>query len=119
MAFELGALDAKELVLVAVALVGLIPVVTQRTEGSRLFTLGYALLVFGAVATNAEHLFLGEVLGLLEHAVGIGAAGLLFLVAAYRRRQRIVTGNELGGGDGDDESPSRADAAVTDGGEVA
>lgn len=110
MALDLAALDAKELVLVLVALLGLIPVVTQRTEGARLFTLGYLLLFFGAVATNLEAIVLPDVLGLLEHVVGIGAAGVLFCYAAYRRRQLILDGGELG--DAEDGTDATADAAT-------
>ncbi|WP_313694929.1 hypothetical protein [Halorarum halobium] len=96
MAIDLAALDAKELVLVIVALLGLIPVLTQRTEGSRLFAFGYVFLFFGAVFTNLEHLVLPGILGLLEHVVGMAFAGVLFLYAAYSRRQLILNGGELG-----------------------
>ncbi|WP_225935303.1 hypothetical protein [Halobaculum magnesiiphilum] len=123
MVLDLGALDAKELVLVAVAIAGLVPVLTQRTDGSRLFTVGYVLLCFGAVATNAEHLLLGEVLGLLEHVVGIGAAGVVFLVAARSRRRRIVDGEEIGSNDLDSDAVDGGqppiDAVGADGGEAA
>ncbi|ESP88076.1 hypothetical protein [Candidatus Halobonum tyrrellensis] len=120
MALDLAALDAKELVLVVVALLGLIPVVTQRTERSGLFTLGYVLLFFGAVATNVEHVVLGGVFGFLEHAVGIGAAGAVFLLAAYRRRQRILAGDERAVAAADADGTDEADepAAVADGGEA-
>ena len=104
MALDIAALDAKELVLVLVALLGLIPVVTQLTEGARLFTLGYVLLFFGAAATNLEAVVLPDVFGLLEHAVGIGAAGVVFAYAAYRRRQLILNGGELGDVEDDAES---------------
>lgn len=120
MVLDITSLDAKELVLVVVALLGLIPVVTQRTERSGLFTLGYVLLFFGAVATNVEHVALGGVFGFLEHAVGVGAAGAVFLLAAYRRRQRILAGDERVVADADGTATGEADerAAVADGGEV-
>ncbi|MFC7068943.1 hypothetical protein [Halobaculum lipolyticum] len=118
MVLDLGALDAKELVLVAVAVAGLIPAITQRTEGARLFSLGYVLLVFGAVATNLEHVMLGEVLGLLEHVVGIGAAGVVFFLAAYSRRKRILEDDDPTT-PGDDAADAVDGTAVADGGEVA
>ncbi|WP_435147243.1 hypothetical protein [Halobaculum sp. P14] len=110
MALEFEALDAKELVLVVVAILGLLPVVTQRTERSGLFTLGYVLLCFGAVVTNLEHVVLGDVLGQLEHAVGVAGAGVVFAYAAYRRRGHILRGDEQSVGD---------DAAAGDGAGVA
>ena len=119
MALDLAVLDAKELVLVVVALLGIVPVISQRSERSRLFTVGYVLLLFGALATNLEALVLGEVLGLLEHAVGIGAAGIVFLYAAYRRRQQLLLGEDEPGGDGVGGNVDGSGVDVGETGEVA
>ncbi len=76
----------------AVAVVGLVPVVSQYREQTRLFTFGYVFLVAGMLATNLEAVFLGDVLNLVEHGVGIGAAGVMFFLAALRRRRRADGG---------------------------
>jgi len=94
MAIELAALDPKELVLVVIALLGLVPVLLLNTERSKLFTAGYAMLVVGAIATNAEALVLGDVLNLVEHGGGLMGSGLLFAAAAYYRRRNIVAEGE-------------------------
>ncbi|WP_245902830.1 hypothetical protein [Salinigranum rubrum] len=94
MASELSALDPKELVLVAIAILGLIPVLKLNTERAKLFTGGYLLLCLGAVATNAEALFLGDVLNGVEHIAGLLGSGVVFLAAAYLRRQQIIHSNE-------------------------
>jgi hypothetical protein len=90
MASELSALDPKELVLVAIALLGLIPVLKLNTDRAKLFTVGYLLLCLGAVATNVEALVLGDVLNGVEHIGGLLGSGVVFLAAAYLRRQHIL-----------------------------
>ncbi|MBO4248440.1 hypothetical protein IL252_11500 [Halomicrobium sp. IBSBa] len=83
-----------EVVGLLVAVIGLIPVLTQYREETRWFTAGYCLLVVGMVATNLEAVVLGEVLNFVEHGIGIGVAGLTFFAAAYlRRKNRIETGS--------------------------
>ncbi|ACV47750.1 MULTISPECIES: hypothetical protein [Halomicrobium] len=79
-----------ELVGLIVALVGLIPVLSQYKEETKWFTAGYVLLVVGMVATNIEALLLGGVLNFVEHGIGVGLAGLVFLVAAYVRRRDVI-----------------------------
>jgi hypothetical protein len=100
MASELAALDPKELVLVVIALLGLIPVLKLNTARSKLFTGGYLLLCLGAVATNLEALVLGDVLNGVEHVAGLLGSGVVFFAAAYARRRTIVSGDEDDGADG-------------------
>jgi len=94
MALELAALDPKELILVVVALLGLIPVLMLNISKSKLFVAGYGMLVLGAVVTNVEHLLLGDALNLVEHAGGLMGSGVLFAAAAYYRRRNIVMEGE-------------------------
>lgn len=81
-----------ELVGLLVAVVGLAPVLTQHKEVTKWFTAGYGLLVVGMVATNAEDVIFPVVLNFTEHVIGIGVAGVVFLYAAYHRRQHIAQG---------------------------
>ncbi|MFC7130825.1 hypothetical protein [Haloferax chudinovii] len=90
----LADLSPLEVTALAVALVGLIPVITQYRAETKLFTVGYVLLVVGMVATNVEALFLGSVLNFVEHAFGIGLAGVTFFAAAYLRRKNVINGGD-------------------------
>ncbi|MGB9956616.1 hypothetical protein ACOZ4B_09535 [Haloferax prahovense] len=90
----LADLSPLEVTALAVALVGLIPVITQYRDETKLFAAGYVLLVVGMVATNLEALFLGSVLNFVEHAVGIGLAGVTFFAAAYVRRKNVIKGGD-------------------------
>ncbi|MFC7205175.1 hypothetical protein ACFQJC_16775 [Haloferax namakaokahaiae] len=94
MASELAALDPKELVLVLIALVGLVPVLLLHTSRSKLFTGGYLLLCVGALATNVEALVLGDILNLVEHGAGIAASGIVFLLAARSQRAAAAADGE-------------------------
>ena len=91
--FEATALDPTELVLVLIAVVGLVPLLLLRASRSTLFTGGYLLLCAGALATNVEALLLGDLFNVVEHG-SIAAAGVVFLAAAYTRRQRILAEGE-------------------------
>ncbi|AFK19787.1 hypothetical protein E6P09_01210 [Haloferax mediterranei ATCC 33500] len=84
---ELSPLEVTGLV---VSLVGLIPVVTQYRDETKLFTAGYVLLVAGMVATNVEVFLLEPLFNFVEHGLGIGMAGITFLAAAYVRRQQVI-----------------------------
>ena len=90
---EATALDPKELVLVLIAVVGLVPLLLLRTSRSKLFTGGYLLLCAGALATNVESLLLGDLFNVVEHG-SIAAAGIVFFAAAYTRRQRALAEGE-------------------------
>ncbi|POG55439.1 hypothetical protein [Haloferax marisrubri] len=90
----LADLSPLEVTALAVALVGLIPVITQYRDETKLFAAGYVLLVVGMVATNVEVFFLGSVFNFIEHAVGIGLAGVTFFAAAYVRRKNVIKGGE-------------------------
>lgn len=89
MALSFGALEPGELVLVTVALVGLIPVAVRYTDEAKWFAVGYCCLVVGAIATNVEALFLGDLFNLVEHAVGLMGSGIAFAYATYQRRQAL------------------------------
>lgn len=89
---EIGPFSVLELTALIVSLVGLVPVLSQYRSGTRLFTAGYLLLVAGMVATNVEAVVLPVVLNFTEHVVGIGLAGVVFMVAAYQRRKQIGSG---------------------------
>ncbi|WP_148414977.1 hypothetical protein [Haloferax sp. KTX1] len=90
----LADLSPLEVTALAVSLVGLIPVITQYREETKLFAAGYVLLVVGMIATNVEALFLGSVLNFVEHAFGIGLAGATFFAAAYLRRKNVIKGGD-------------------------
>ena len=90
---EATALDPKELVLVIIAVVGLLPILLLRASRSRLFTGGYLLLCLGVLATNVEALALGDLFNLVEHG-SVAAAGGVFFAAAYLRRKRVLAGGE-------------------------
>jgi hypothetical protein len=87
-----GSLEVAGLV---IAIVGLIPVLSQHSEETKLFTVGYSLLVVGMFATNFEAVILPVVLNFTEHGIGIGAAGVVFFLAAYQRRKEITEGETL------------------------
>jgi hypothetical protein len=86
----IGPFGTLEVVGLLVAVIGLIPVLSQYREETRWFTVGYVLLVVGMVATNLEAVVLGDVLNFVEHGVGIGVAGLTFFLAAYLRRENRI-----------------------------
>lgn len=86
----LASLDPHSVVLPVIGLLGLIPVVLQYRDQSKLFVVGYALLVVAALSTNLEDLFLGTVLNYTEHVAGLMGSGMAFLAAAYYRRQRVL-----------------------------
>ncbi|MDS0296178.1 hypothetical protein [Halogeometricum luteum] len=86
---ELTALDPKELVLILIALVGVVPVLLLRSSQSKWFMGGYLLLCAGALATNLEALALSDLFNVVEHGAGIAASGIVFLIAA-RKRSRVV-----------------------------
>lgn len=79
-------------------------------RGSRLFVVGYVLLIVATVVTNVENLFLGTVLNYTEHYLGLMGSGLAFLFAAYVRRQQVLADDD------DDDGPG---AAAAEGPEVA
>ncbi len=90
MAGGLAAFGPLEVAVCIVALVGLIPVLTQYREKTRFFALGYVLLVISALATNLEAVVFPDALNVVEHGAGIAGAGIAFVVAAYLRRQDIT-----------------------------
>lgn len=98
MADILTALDTKELVLVLVALLGLIPVFMHYRDQSKWFALGYVFLLVGAFATNLEVVAFEPVFNAIEHGVGMMGAGIAFLLAAYLRRQAVVEDDSEGAG---------------------
>lgn len=100
MTIELTALDPKELILVLIALLGAIPVAIQYRSRSKWFALGYAMLCIGAISTNLEALFLGDLLNFVEHGVGLMGSGLVFATAAYLRRKNVLEGDEVTTNDG-------------------
>jgi hypothetical protein len=89
-----------------VALVGVIPVALRYSDEAKWFTVGYCCLVIGAIATNAEALFLGDLLNFVEHGVGLLGSGLAFAYAAYERRESL-----LGAGSAGSETPEATEVA--------
>lgn len=125
MAGALSSLDPHKVVLPIVALIGLVPVFLQYRDSSKLFVVGYALLIVATLVTNLENLFLGTVLNYSEHYLGLLGSGVAFLAAAYVRRKRILA--ETGGPDGgpgggtDGAAAERGEpdqAALADGGGI-
>jgi uncharacterized membrane protein YccC len=108
MQFGLAALDPHKAVLPVIALIGLVPVLLRYRRSSRLFVVGYVLLVLATVVTNVENLFLGTVLNYAEHYLGLMGSGLAFLFAAYVRRKQVLADDDDG-----------TEAAVADRQEVA
>lgn len=96
MVAEFSTLDPSEAVLPIVALIGLVPVAAQYREQSKWFVVGYLLLVVATVSTNVEALFLGTVLNVVEHSLGLMGSGLAFLAAGYLRRKQVLSGGEPG-----------------------
>ncbi|MDS0297150.1 hypothetical protein NDI76_00150 [Halogeometricum sp. S1BR25-6] len=94
MAAELTALDPKELVLILIALVGIVPVLLLRSSQSKWFMGGYLLLCAGALATNLEALALSGLFNVVEHGAGIAASGIVFFIAARKRSQVLAEGEE-------------------------
>ncbi|NEU58455.1 hypothetical protein [Halorussus sp. MSC15.2] len=90
----IAGLQPLEVVGLVVSLVGLIPVVLQYRAESKWFTWGYILLVVGMVATNLENIVLAGFLDIVEHVVGVGAAGVVFLAAACLRRKQVIEAEE-------------------------
>ena len=107
MPLELSALDPSEVVLPIVALIGLAPVVIQYRRESKWFAVGYLFLVVATLSTNLEALFLGDLLNLAEHSLGLMGSGIAFLAAGYMRREKVV------GGEADESGPEAgAEAGV-------
>lgn len=90
MSLSLTSFEPLEIVVLLVALAGLVPVLTQYREQTKLFAVGYVLLVLSAIATNLEGVVLADLLNFVEHSAGIMGAGIAFCVAAYVRRQDVV-----------------------------
>lgn len=93
-------LDTKELILVLVAAIGLVPVLLHYREQSKWFAVGYGLLFVGAIATNVEVFAFEPFFDAIEHGVGLMGSGVAFLVAAYLRRQAVITDGEDDGAAG-------------------
>ena len=104
----LAALDPHKAVLPIIALIGLVPVLLRYRRSSRLFVVGYVLLVVATVVTNVENLFLGTLLNYTEHYLGLMGSGLAFLFAAYVRRQQVLADDDSEGHDVDDDGPEIA-----------
>lgn len=90
MATVFGVFDAQAMVVLAVALIGIVPVVLYREKTSRWFVYAYGCLLVAALATNLEYVFLPEVLNVTEHVVGNMGAGIAFAVAAYMYRKETI-----------------------------
>ena len=90
----LSTLDPQSAVLPVIALIGLVPVLLHYRAKAKLFVVGYAFLIVATLATNLENLFLGGVLNLTEHVVGLMGSGLVFLAAAYVRRKQVLGDDE-------------------------
>lgn len=88
---SLGALEPGEIVVLTVALVGLVPVMLRYSDDAKWFVVGYCCLVVGAIATNVEALFLGDLFNFVEHGVGLLGSGLAFAYAIYERRTSLLS----------------------------
>ncbi|WP_128476760.1 hypothetical protein [Halorussus pelagicus] len=86
----MSGLQPLEVVGLVVSLIGLVTVAAQYRDESKWFTVGYVLLVVGMISTNLESIVFGVVLNFVEHGVGVGAAGVVFLWAAYLRRKEVI-----------------------------
>ncbi len=83
-------IDSKELVPLAVLILGFVPILASAWRGQvvKWTTTAYTALLIGGVATVAEHLTAPTVLNYVEHGVGVGLAGVLFAVTAYINREK-------------------------------
>lgn len=86
----LGALDPQSLVILAVAVVGVVPVVMYYERTSKWFVYAYGFLFVAAFCTNFEYVVLPDLLNYTEHVVGNMGAGLAFAAAAYLYRRRTI-----------------------------
>lgn len=93
MASFLGGLDPQSSVILAVAIIGAVPVILYRDTTYRWFLYAYCCLFVAAFATNFEYIFLPTVLNVTEHVVGNLGAGVLFALAAYKYRTERITGD--------------------------
>lgn len=89
MAVTLTALSPQEVVVLAVALAGLVPVLIYARSVSRWLLAAYGFLLVGALMTNLENLLWPTTLNLIEHSVGNLGVGVAFAVLAYVHRRRI------------------------------
>lgn len=88
-------LDPSSSVILAVAVIGIVPVVLYYKKTYRWFVYAYACMVVAAFATNFESLFLPNVLNLTEHVVGNLGTGIALALAAYLyRKEHILTDAE-------------------------
>lgn len=90
----ISASNPQELVVLAVALAGLIPVVFYRHRLQPLHLAVYIFLLVGAVATNVENVLWHDTANFVEHSVGNMGAGLAFLALAVLQRQRMQRSSE-------------------------
>ncbi|WP_380676265.1 hypothetical protein [Salinigranum sp. GCM10025319] len=89
MPLDIAALNPPELVVLLVGLGGLIPVALYARDLPRWVIAAYGFLLFGAIATNVEHVLWYDAVNAVEHGVGNLGAGIAFALIAYRHGRRI------------------------------
>lgn len=91
MAVMVGPFELYEVLLMALLLVGLIPVTLQYlAHRNRWFYSAYVAFCIGSVATVLEHVMLPDLLNLVEHTVGIMLSGLLFWLTAMYSAEDVI-----------------------------
>ncbi len=81
-----------EFVLFLILLLGYLPVIFifRAYKQARLFFYAYTALLIGIAASNIESFGFKWAMNLLEHGVGVGLAGIIFLLYTYRNYRETI-----------------------------
>lgn len=81
-----------EFVLFLILFFGYLPVIFiyKSYRQTRLFFFAYTILLIGVLASNLEAFHWSKGWDIIEHGLGVGLAGVLFLLYAYRSYRETV-----------------------------
>ncbi|MEK6902630.1 MAG: hypothetical protein AABX02_03530 [archaeon] len=84
--------DYGEFVLFLILFFGYVPVIYifKSYPQAKLFYFGYTALLIGVAASNLESFEFPWVMNVLEHGVGVGLAGIIFLLYTYRNYRETI-----------------------------
>lgn len=84
--------DFGEQVLFLVLFFGYVPIIFiyLSYRQIKLFFFGYTAILIGVLASNIEPFWAKSAMNLIEHGVGVGLAGMLFLLYAYRNYRETI-----------------------------
>lgn len=88
----MGTFDYAELVLLLILFCGYLPVIYifKSYPQAKLFFLAYTALLIGIMASNLESFGFKWIMNILEHGVGVGLAGIIFLLYTYRSYRETI-----------------------------